>query len=357
MGTRLTRLLVATAVVTGLTTGAAGASGTFDGSDIDDQMESMVGGLLQPKGASLEIWHEGEQIYRESFDSPFGSNPASDPDNAIEVFSVSKWIAATVVMTLVQDDIVGLDDRVPDILDDVFFLDPRWDDVTVRHLLSHLSGLAPALGPLGICTGYYFLSLQACVETLALEPLTFNPGSTFQYGAPGYQILGLVAERASGESWYDLVEDRLATPCELDTLEYAGTQNPWIAGGASADLNDLIVFTELQRTGYCGATEVLEQSTLAEMRSSQTSNATILPIPYSDGRNYGLGLFRTDGTANPNLDLYSHAGAAGTHPWIDTDRNYSAVLFLRGNEAIGFTSGKQIFDAILPLIEDAIDDL
>lgn len=325
----------------------AHASGPYDWTAVDAYLESVTGGVAQPAGASLLILDGGTPVHTASS----GSGAAADPSSEITLFSVSKWIAATVVMTLVEDGEFALDDAVPDLLPDTYLLDPRWDDVTVRMLLSHTSGLAPQLGVAGICTGLYSVTLESCVATLALEPLAFPPGTAFQYTGIGYQFLGLIAEEATGDSWYDLVDARLLTPCGMDSMYYEGAQNPWVAGGVVSDLVDLGTFIELQRTGSCGATPILGSTTLADMRTAQTAGTLTVFSPYLDGRSYGLGLFRSDSTGSTNLDLYSHAGAGGTYPWTDVDAGYSAILFIDGNQYTGASTGIRLHNGVLPLIE------
>lgn len=352
------RLALATAVAVVLTTtvcgvgaptgsGMAQASGPYDWTAVDAYLESVTGGLAQPAGASLLILEDGMPVHTASY----GGGAAANPSSEISMFSVSKWIAATVVMTLVEDGEFALDDSVRSLIPDTYLLDPRWDDVTVRMLLSHTSGLAPQLGLAGICTGLYSITLESCVATLALEPLTLPPGTAFQYTGIGYQFLGLIAEEATGDSWYDLVDDRLLTPCGMDTMHYEGSQNPWIAGGVVSDLADLGTFIEVQRTGSCGSAAILGSVALADMRASQTAGTLTVFSPYLDGRSYGLGLFRSDSTGSTNLDLYSHAGAGGTYPWTDVDAGYSAVLFIDGNQYTGASTGIRLHKGVLPLIE------
>lgn len=349
----LTRLAVAAAVALAGTVPVSRPALAEDWSDVDSAVDAQIGGLLQPTGATLTIWHHGQPVHTFST----GTGPAADPDNAIPIYSATKWISATVIMNLVQDGYFALDDTIPSLLPDITFLDPRWDDVTVRMLLAHTSGLAPQLGATGICTGVYLIDLTTCVSVLALEPLLFNPGTAFQYTGIGYQFLGLVAEQATGESWADLVDARLVEPCEMTSLHFDGTQNPWIAGGIITDLADLVRFVELQRTGSCDTTEILTAATRAEMRADQTSGTISVFNPLDDGRTYGLGVFRNDYPDSPNLDVYSHGGAGGTFPWIDTGRDYTAVLFLAANQTNGAAKGLAIYEAVLPLIEAHIDHL
>lgn len=308
------------------------------------------GGLLTPSGGTLLVDHPGGRYVH-----AFGDATPTDTDD-VELKSVSKWIAATVVMTLVEDGLVDLDQPVVDDLPSIDDVDPRYADITPRMLLSHTAGLATQIGPLQPCLGQYTLfTLSSCVALITATPLAAAPGTSFQYTGTGYQILGLQAEVVTGESWHDLVADRLTGPCGMDTLRWLGSQNPWIAGGVSSDIDDLATFVDMARTGGCGATTILGATSLAAMRANQIGDLDMLLVPYNDGRTYGLGVVRNDFDGSTNLNLFSHAGADGTHPWIDTGRGYSAVLLL--DEPVnGFGRGRTLFEAILPTIEAALDD-
>lgn len=319
---------------------------------VNSAISTRVGGLLQPTGASLRIRVNGQIVHTASY----GTGSASTPSNQIRVYSVSKWIAATVVMTLIEDDYLSLDDHVTDILDDVIFADQRWSQVKVRHLLSMTSGLPHLLGVTNACAGLPVMTLKACARVIALVPLASDPGSSFRYGGPNWQILAAVAEKASGQDWADLLQNRLTLPCGLTSMDYPSDVNPDVAAGIRSNLFDLSVFAEIQRTGKCGSTVILTSGNLFQMRTSMTStisSANYINDPYGDGRNYGLGLFLTDRDVNPKPNIYSHAGAGGTYPWVDIGYGYSAILFLDANPAgyFGFGRADEIFNAIVPLIE------
>ncbi len=134
--------------------------------------------------------------------------------------SGSKSMTAIAVGALVEDGTLALETRVRDLLgDDLPLID---DGVTVRHLLSHTSGIGDYLDedaddydP----TGYVlsrpvqeYLTAADFLGDLDGHPQAFAPGARFAYCNGGYLVLALIAERASGTGYHDLVRTRVLEP-------------------------------------------------------------------------------------------------------------------------------------------------
>ncbi|MFH8407213.1 serine hydrolase domain-containing protein [Streptomyces sp. NPDC018019] len=119
--------------------------------------------------------------------------------------SVTKLFTATVALQLVTDGDLGLDEPVRDRLS-------PWAgaaaDVTLRHLLSHSSGL--------VCDppGEPGTAARAAAAT-AEAGLLFPPGSAFSYSNAGFTVVGRLIEAATGMSWRDAVTDFLLGPLDI----------------------------------------------------------------------------------------------------------------------------------------------
>jgi CubicO group peptidase (beta-lactamase class C family) len=134
------------------------------------------------------------------------------PDTVFELASVTKQFTATAVMLLVEEGKVQVDAPVAAYL-------PRapdtWKAITVRHLLTHTSGLPgltggfKALWPGGQRMRYTTAQLFAAA---AKDQLSFPAGERFQYSDVGYFLLGMIIESASGRRYRDVLEERLFKP-------------------------------------------------------------------------------------------------------------------------------------------------
>jgi len=144
------------------------------------------------------------------------------PDTMFAIASGSKTFTALAVMSLVEDGTLALDTTARSLLGDGLPLVA--DDVTVEHLLAHRSGIGDYLDeetvddindhvmPVSVhelATTEGFLPLLAGHETVS------PAGERFAYNNGGYVVLALIAERASGVGYHDLVRERVTDPAGM----------------------------------------------------------------------------------------------------------------------------------------------
>jgi CubicO group peptidase (beta-lactamase class C family) len=136
--------------------------------------------------------------------------------------SGAKGLTALVVVSLVEDGVLGLETRARELLDRDLPL--IGDDVTVEHLLAHTSGIGDYLDeeqdfdPNDYVMPVPVHRLAATEDYLAVLdglPPKFAPGERFAYCNSGYVVLALLAERAGGASFHELVEERVCGPAGM----------------------------------------------------------------------------------------------------------------------------------------------
>ncbi|RHW24112.1 class A beta-lactamase-related serine hydrolase [Nocardioides immobilis] len=141
--------------------------------------------------------------------------------------SLTKGFTALVVASLVDSGVLDLHTTARSILGDDLPLIA--DDVTVEHLLAHRSGIGDYLDEeaLGDITDYVMpvpVHLLATTEqyraVLGGHQTVFPAGSRFAYNNAGYVVLALVAERASGTEFHDLVRTRVCEPAGMVDTEF-----------------------------------------------------------------------------------------------------------------------------------------
>ncbi|WP_430645039.1 serine hydrolase domain-containing protein [Agromyces sp. GXS1127] len=138
------------------------------------------------------------------------------PETRIAIASGSKAFTALAVLGLVEQGALELATPVRAVLgDDLPLID---DAVTIEHLLSHHSGIGDYLDEDGeFAVDDYVLPVpvhtlattEAFVPVLDGHPQAFPPGERFAYCNGGYVVLALVAERASGTGFHDLLQTRV----------------------------------------------------------------------------------------------------------------------------------------------------
>jgi D-alanyl-D-alanine carboxypeptidase len=136
------------------------------------------------------------------------ATPAT-PKSVFRIGSLSKQFLAAAIMLLANDGRLALDDKAARYLDDA---PPAWQDITIRHLLTHTSGLireAPA---------FALLKVQSDAEVIKsayAAPLLFTPGEKWQYSNLGYFILAEIITRVSGQPWPQFVDTRVFKPLSM----------------------------------------------------------------------------------------------------------------------------------------------
>jgi D-alanyl-D-alanine-carboxypeptidase/D-alanyl-D-alanine-endopeptidase len=141
-------------------------------------------------------------------DGPAFWRSAGLPEDArFEIGSITKTLTATLLASLVGDGVVALDDEIGRWLD----AGPN-ADITLEQLATHTSGL-PRLAPnqpTEETNPYRDFTAQRAEEGLRAATRTLDAGHV--YSNFGYQLLGLVLERASGHGYQDLLAERLLGP-------------------------------------------------------------------------------------------------------------------------------------------------
>ena len=174
---------------------------------IDQLMQRYEGDV---PGASLLVLKDGEALVRRGYGrSDLATGIEAGPGTAYRLASVSKQFTATSILLLAQDGKLGIDDPVRKWLPSL----PRVaDKITLRHLLTHTSGLIDYEDLM--VEPYEGQILDAGVlDLLAKENrLYFTPGSAYRYSNSAYALLALVVERASEMRYPQFLQARIFTP-------------------------------------------------------------------------------------------------------------------------------------------------
>jgi CubicO group peptidase (beta-lactamase class C family) len=134
------------------------------------------------------------------------------PDTVFELASVTKQFTASAIMLLVEEGKVQLDDPVAWHL---LRAPETWKAITVRHLLTHTSGLPgltggfKALWPGGARMRY---TTAQMFDAAIKDELSFAAGERYQYSDVGYFLLGMIIEAVSGQRYRDFLDERFFKP-------------------------------------------------------------------------------------------------------------------------------------------------
>jgi CubicO group peptidase (beta-lactamase class C family) len=249
---------------------------------------------------------------------------ANAPDTQFGIASGTKVLTALTITSLVELGALQLSTTARSLLGADLLL--VHDDVTIEHLLGHRSGIGDYLDEdtMGDIDDYAMPvpvhQLATTEEFLAVldgHPAKFAPGEQFSYCNGGYVLLALLAERATGMSFHDLVEEHVCRPAEMhDTAFLRSDELPGRAalGYLGADgLRTNVLHLPVRGNGdggvYTTAADVRLMWTafLAGSIVSPPSVAEMtLPrsITESHGRRYGLGFWLHHSTETLMLEGY-----------------------------------------------------
>jgi len=161
-------------------------------------------------GAALGIWSDGQEILAAHGVLNAATEVPVTTDSVFQVGSITKLWTATMIMQLVDEGLLSLDTTVSGVLPGTRLgTADVGDQVTVRHLLTHTSGID---GDVFTDTGRGDDCVERYVGLLAEVPSVFTPGATYSYCNSGYVLLGRIIEVIDGRSWDESLRERLTGP-------------------------------------------------------------------------------------------------------------------------------------------------
>jgi CubicO group peptidase (beta-lactamase class C family) len=268
------------------------------------------------------------------------------PDSTLyDLASLTKVIATTpALMLLVDRGLVDLDAPVGRYLAD--FTGENKDAVTVRHLLSHSSGLRAFL-PLNTLTE---TAEEARARVMA-EPLRWRPGSRVEYSDLNAMLMGWTVEAAAGGSLDAFVGSELFGPLDMGDTQFnlpralrerAAPINVWrghpiqgvIHDQNAARLDGVSGHAGLYSTGLDLAryAQLYLRGGLMEEGTSLIRSETIDLFTTAGGGNRALGWEIRDTTSTDNTgallspQAFGHGGFTGTSIWIDPSHEVFVIL-------------------------------
>ncbi len=230
--------------------------------------------------------------------------------------STGKQLTAVAVMLQVEDGKLALDDPIT-----TFFPDApaAWKAITVRHLLTHTSGIPDYEdGKLDFHKDYSDETLVQAAYGLTLE---FPPGTRWNYSNNGYVLLGIIVQKVSGAFYGDVLAERVFKPLGMTTARVISDANivpnradgyqlvngelkhqDWVAPTLNRTADGSLHMTLLD---YVAWEHGLREG---KILSAQSWRSVFTPVTLASGKTYPYGFgWRIDNTArHPRVH---HGGA------------------------------------------------
>lgn len=345
----LIALSCAFAAVLGCKSIARNEASTFVEPKLQEMLALVEQGITEKRMPGAVLWIERDG---ESFRKALGNRavePATElmtEDTIFDVASLTKVMATTpAIMLLVQRGELDLDAPVQKYIEE-FRRDGK-DGITVRQLLTHVSGLRAGLGR-------RVEGRQSAVVYACQEKVTNPPGTSFTYSDINFILLGEIVQRVSGRPLERFVSEEIYGPLKMkdtrympfrkDTARIAPTTSDGtnmmrgvvhdptargmggVAGhaGVFSTAADLARFARMMvNGGKLDGFHLFKPETVALMTSVQS------PPELKSKRGLGWDIdtgFSRRGTVFP-LGSYGHTGFTGTAMWIDpSSRSFWILL-------------------------------
>ncbi|MEP6947092.1 MAG: serine hydrolase domain-containing protein [Acidobacteriota bacterium] len=165
-------------------------------------------------GVAVAVLKNGKVVKEKGYGvASLEFNVPVTPATAFEIGSVSKQMTAAGIMLLVEDGKIDLDEHISKYLLDT---PDAWKDVTVRHLLTHTSGVKSytSLDGFGLIKR---MKAADFIKALSPYPLEFTPGEKNIYSNSGFSLLAYIIESVAGKPYMDFMQERVFRPLGMVT--------------------------------------------------------------------------------------------------------------------------------------------
>ena len=220
------------------------------------------------------------------------------PATIFQSGSIGKQFTATAVMLLVEEGKLSLDDRIGKYFSDA---PQSWKSITVRHLLTHTSGMGDYPPDFDLRRDY---TEDELLTTIKSVPLAYSTGENWDYSNLGYALSGILVRKVTGKFYGDYLAERVFKPLGMTTARVISESDiipnrasgyqlvggelknqEWVSPSINTTADGSLYLTVLDMAKWDAALyaeKPLKQSSLAQMWT---------PVKLRDGRtrSYGFG--------------------------------------------------------------------
>lgn len=209
-------------------------------------------------GASIVIVKDGKTVYEKGYGHDSNGKPLSN-QSLMRIASVSKSFTAFSVLQLVEAGKINLEDKLVSHLPELIMDDTRLANITIRHLLSHTSGIP---NPTIIAPAN---NLKEGISRLHNWKLNWEPGTKYLYSNANYWILARLIEVVSNMEYPEYLKEKIFKPLGMENTLSAINSDEVVKGLAKGYITaygTALPWTELKQM-FAGAGGII--STASDM--------------------------------------------------------------------------------------------
>ncbi len=179
-----------------------------------DQVDSLIS-LLESNNrciGSLIISKNGKELYNRDFGQKAVPKMEHDQNTKYQIGSITKTFTAVLIFQLIENGRLSLDDKLEKFLPDM----PGANEITLRHMLNHTSGLGDYVwndkNPNWLLKK---VSEQEILDEIKHQGLAFKPGEKQEYSNSAYYLLAKIAEKMYNKNYGVLIREQICQPLGL----------------------------------------------------------------------------------------------------------------------------------------------
>ncbi|HEX8916262.1 MAG TPA: serine hydrolase domain-containing protein [Humisphaera sp.] len=284
---------------------------------IDDFVRDDIARRRVP-GVAVAVVKNGETLKLAGYGLADVENDVPvTPKTVFQIQSVTKTMTSAAVLALADEGKLSLGDPVSKHLDGT---PDAWKDVTLRHLLSHTSGIKDFINE-PTASLRLDVTEEDVLRATAPRPMNFKPGERYQYSNTNYHLLAMIVRKLTGKAYGDVLAERFFAPLGMaqtrvnslsDIVPHRASGYAW--DGKALRHGTYVADPILAYGGGGVVTSAADMATWAKALQAgkvlkpQTLAKAWTPTPLTDGKTSNCGLGWNVGSTNGHR-VVSHGGA------------------------------------------------
>ena len=226
--------------------------------DVQGKVNDYINAYVQMNqfSGSILIAQNNQIIVNKGYglaDFEFGIK--NSPGTKFRIGSLTKAFTAAAILQLEEKGLLNVDDELQKYISDY----PRGNEITIRNLLTHTSGIPnhTEFEDFNKERRVFKYDIMETISTFKSKPLEFNPGEKFNYSSSNYILLGFMIEQVSGLSYAEYIKQNIFEPLKMSN---SGFENP-------------VRIIKNFAQGYCLVSNEIEKAKFRDMSNAHASGA------------------------------------------------------------------------------------
>ncbi|WP_288377574.1 serine hydrolase [Chryseobacterium culicis] len=284
--------------------------------DIDNYIKKVIR-INEIPGMAVGIVTNNKVTFQKYYGkATLESDKKVDSNSMFRVYSTTKLMSNVGLFQLIEQEKISLDDKISKYIDN---LPAEWQNVKVKNLLSHSSGLPDWINFSDIATDAVN---DEVINRLSKEKMEFETGSDYRYNQTNYMLIAMIIEKITGEKFEDYILNN----------QFSDSRNKAVFSSNSIEkIPDRIV-----KYIYNKDKHQYEKSTFVEGRRAHSANGLAITLPAF--LQWSIHLSNHDFLKPATQQLmwkpfeYKNKEITFTHGWdMDTFNNVKSYNFSGGN--------------------------